>query len=506
MVGINHQASLFAHEKKIPQLCTCFRRKQMTFKRSLLPAVIFIVMFGILASLILIYSRTLIGTILLFATVFSLIGPIAYLSVKGRLDLFEPLVVANCSFFFMFLARPLSDLVVGQTSHLGYSILATFNQALFLAWLGITCFQIGYFSRLSNRFASWFPSSPSFKPNTVILSACLFMVLGTILFAQFIITQGGFEIIPHLLEGRQASNNEIFLMSTGYLYNGIILWGPASLLLYAVAIVCKRTHMFIPFAVTILPLIVFYGARGTRSQLLPLVISVPVFWYLWNQRRPNLKTILLAVFIGLALVGWLREVRNIDSNSHKIIKLEKIISSPIATLGDLITSPDTEMFDSLANELLIVPKTLSYMHGATITDIFIRAIPRPLYPNKPLESNDEIVNALWPQHYSLCRASPSFSLIGVLFADSGFISVILGMYILGTIISAAWNWFKANSTHVMAQILYSMGLPFVIILMRGTIPDTLARMLFYFFPLLLLMLFERLQMRVRKHLAFSQEK
>jgi hypothetical protein len=49
----------------------------------------------------------------------------------------------------------------------------------------------------------------------------------------------------------------------------------------------------------------------------------------------------------------------------------------------------------------------------------------------------------------------------------------------------------------MAQMLYSMGLPFVVILMRGSIPDTLARMLFYFAPLFLLLIFKRIRVRIR---------
>jgi hypothetical protein len=387
--------------------------------------------------------------------------------------------------------------------HLGYSIQSTFNKALFLAWVGITSFQIGIFSNFGRRLAANFPYPPAFNPNTAILSGWLFSAFGSMLFALFINTQGGLEIIPYLLEGRQASNNELFLRSTGYFYNGILMWGPASLIFFAVAIVYKRTHMFFPFVVTILPIILLYGYRGTRSQILPLVTAIPVFWYLYNRRRPNLKTIFIVGFIGLSLVGWLREVRNVESKNSTIERLTTISSSPITTIIDLLTSADTEMFDALAVELLVIPETLAYMHGATVKDIFIRAVPRPLYPNKPLESNDEIVNALWPEHYSISRASPSFSLIGVFFADSGFISVILGMYFLGVILSASWLWFQINSDSVMAQILYSMGFPFVIILLRGSIPDTLARMLFYFFPLLFLLIFKRLCVRFRIRVALD---
>ena len=469
----------------------------MTFKKSLLHITAYIILFGVLAFLVIVYSETKLRTLLLLVIVLTLVIPIAIRTVKGGLDLFEPLVIADISLFFMFLGRPLADLMTGQTVNLGYTILATFDKALFLAWTGIICFQIGYFSALGRYLANRFPYPPTFQSGTATLSAWLFTVLGAALFALFLNTQGGFEVIPYLLEGRQASNNELFLRSTGYLYNGIMMWGPASLIFFAVAVVYKRIHMFFPFGMLILPLVILYGSRGTRSQLLPLVISIPVFWYLWKRRRPGLKTVFFAGLVGLTLLGWLREVRDIETKDETVDKLQSVLTSPFDTIGDLLTSPDTNMFDSMANELLIVPETLDFMHGATFTDIIIRAIPRTLYSNKPLESNDVIVNALWSEHYSKSRASPCFSVIGVFYADSGFISVILGMFFLGTILSATWLWYKSHSGSVMTQLIYSMGLPFVVILMRGSIPDTLARMLFYFAPLCILMVYKRMRTSIK---------
>jgi len=467
----------------------------MTFKKSLLHIIAYILIFCVFAPLVMVYSKTKLRTFLLFAIFLTLLIPIAIRAVKGRLDIFEPMVSADTSLFFMFIGRPMANLITGKTVHLSYTILSTFDEALFLAWIGIICFKIGYFSPLGRWLATRFPYPPTFQPGTAALLAWLFTGLGATLFALFLNTQGGFEVMPYLIEGRQASNNDLFLRSTGYLYNGIMMWGPASLIFFSVAVVCKRIHMFFPFGMLILPLFILYGSRGTRSHLLPLVFSIPVFWYLWKQRRPSLKTVFLAGLIGLALLGWLREVRNIETKDKTIDVLQAAFSSPFATIGDLLTSPDTEMFDSMTNELLVIPETLAFMHGATFTDILIRAVPRTLCSNKPLESNDKIVNALWPEHYSKSRASPCFSVIGVFYADSGFISVTFGMFFVGALLAASWRWFQAHSNSVTAQMVYSMGLPFVVILMRGNIPDTLARMLFFFAPLLILLIFKRLRTR-----------
>ena len=85
----------------------------------------------------------------------------------------------------------------------------------------------------------------------------------------------------------------------------------------------------------------------------------------------------------------------------------------------------------------------------------------------------------------------AFSLIGAFYVDSGIITVALGMYLAGALIATLWCWLQQYRSWVTAKMIYSMGLPFVVILMRGAVPDTLARMLFMFVPLVLLMLTAR---------------
>ena len=49
---------------------------------------------------------------------------------------------------------------------------------------------------------------------------------------------------------------------------------------------------------------------------------------------------------------------------------------------------------------------------------------------------------------------------------------------------------------IVAQMIYAMALPFVIILLRGTIPDTLSRMLFLVVPFVLFMVLRIVKQKV----------
>jgi hypothetical protein len=465
-----------------------------TMQKAITTLAVYLVFTGALIVVDVIVAGISPTSLLLAGIVLGLMIPLAFRAAQGRLDLFEPLVLANIALGIMFVGRPLADLVTRETIHLGYDVLPTFNEALFVALVGIVFFQFGYFAIWGTAWSRRLPRPGNFHPRRAARTGWLFFILGTLLFSVFLVSAGGIgRVLFYLLEGRQPSNNDLYLSSTGYLYGGISLWAASALIFFVLATAGRRRGYIFPFLVTTLLLLVYYGAQGTRSQMLPLVLAVPVFWYLWNSRRPKLRTLLVASIIGFALLGWMRDIRDVGKRGDMLAKLGTALAAPLSEAGNILTGSDAEMFDSLANALAIVPEHLPFQHGSTITDIMIRIVPRPLWPDKPLESNDALVNTLWPVHYSQSRAAPAFSLLGPFYADSGILTVALGMFLTGVFISMFWCWFQLHQGNVIAKMIYSMGLPFVVILMRGTIPHTLAVMLFMFVPLVVLMMSGRLR-------------
>ncbi len=428
--------------------------------------------------------------------------------IQGKLDLFEPLVLANVALGVMFIGRPLADLATGRTTHLGYGITATFDQALVVALVGILAFQLGYHSLFVRLFARYLPTPAIFRPQRATLAAWLFLLLGATLFGLFLAKGGGLGLLLYLIKGRASGDNMIFLNSTGYLYNGIAMWMASALIFFALAVVYKRHAYYVLFLAIALPLVIYYGARGSRSMLLPLVLAVPTFWYLYRRRRPSTRTLLIVAIAGIALIGWQREIRTagVGSRGDAGAVLIKAFSSPLKQFGEILNGADNEMFDSITNELLVVPDEIGYRPGGIFTEVFVRMVPRPLWPDKPLGLNDTVVHALWPKHYALSRASAAFSVLGPFYFDSGYIGVALGMFMIGIVLSGIWRWFRYYSENLNALLIYSMSLPFVVILMRGTIPGTLARMLFVVIPLVLAMWFGRLRFRpqVGNHESGSQ--
>jgi len=408
--------------------------------------------------------------------------------ITRTLDMFEPIVFVNLSLGIMFVARPLSDLATRETVHLGISVMPQFDYTLAVALAGVVAFQVGYHSRLTldafKNYAWLLPRPPrEFRSGRAGQLGILVALVGLGLFGMFIMQSGGVATLVAMASGRGASDDALFLSSNGYFYSGILALIPASALLFAAGLAAKRIAWLVGSAISLATFCGFYLGRGDRSNLLPL-LAIPMFWYIFRRRRPG--AVLLILFAALAIPGLsiLREVRNVDSYFAPSDMTNAVLQPWNAGL-DTLQGADVEMFDTMANELSIVPSVVGYQHGAIITDLLVRAVPRPLWLAKSTESMDLIGQTLWPAHYAVTRAGAASSVIGNLYADSGFVTVVLGMLLIGAALRWFWLWFSKYADSVGAQLLYASAVPFTVILFRGTFPDTFSRMLFTVAPLLI---------------------
>lgn len=429
------------------------------------------------------------GTLIL-AIVMMLMLPFGLRLIKGTLDLFEPLIIANVALGMMFIARPLGDLATGRMMHLGYPIMDTFNLALMVVLVGIAAFQPGYHSPFVGYMAKRFPAPGEFRTDFAIRAAWVFFMIGCVLFALFLSLGGGLGLLITLLKGRAAGNNDVFLNSSGYFYQGIMFWMPSALIFIAVGKITEQKKWYWYAFFVALPVFVFYGARGTRSVMLPLVMAIPILLYLFRARRPSMLTILLFLYLGLAAIAWLGAVRTASTTARTdyFSALVMTLSSPVDQFDKIVNQSDDEMFDTITNELLVVPEKTGYRPFGVVTDIFVRMVPHELWPGgaKPLGLNNTLQTMLWPRHFSLSRAGAAYSVLGPLYFDSGFVGVSLGMFLIGAFLAAVWRWYIIHPSNINAMLVYSLGLPFVVILLRGTITDTLVSMLYVVLPLIFL--------------------
>lgn len=415
--------------------------------------------------------------------------PLVVRMLQGRLDLFEPLTAACGALLIMFVGRPVALIIADESPHLiGVPYPgANFNEALTVALVGCCAFVVGYFLPLGERVGSKLPRpSVAFHADTAITYALAIFAVGAALYGIFLMQSGGLSTLGSMLAGQQQGDDVLYRSSSGYFYDALNMAIPASLLLMASGLITRRGGLVALALAIMIPVTVLGGASGGRLDLLVLVGSSILFAYLYLDKRPGFLTCAIGAVLILTIgIGFLRDSRTVETREES--RLEMMWSSltdPVSEFEELFLGPDTEMFDTLALELTEVPEDLEYQRGAVFTDILTRAVPRPLWPDKPLESNDAMVDHLFPAHFEQSRAAPASSIVGSLYLDSGLVTVVGGMFAVGVGLRACWSWLMRWRELVAARLVYAALLPLIIILLRGGLPHTLAIATFTVIPLI----------------------
>lgn len=415
------------------------------------------------------------------------VGPLLARALRRKLDVFEPLVMANLALFVMYVARPGALLTMdGPAMFKGYDISHNLREALLLALVGVVGIQLGYalpWAAQSARRLS--PVRGEWAVDTTVAYAIGLMIAAVVLFALFLLQAGGLGIIRDLISGLSSNQEAYFRSSSAYLYSAPQLLWPASLLLVALALSTGRRSLLIPAIPAMLALALFSSGRGSRITLLPLLLSPAVYWYLARRRRPSWLALAIAGYLVFTVgIAYFRETRNQDAQVTKLAQLEQSITDPSSQLRALVMDgTDNDMFESLAASTLVVGEKIQPNPVDFARRIVAKPIPSVIWRGKPVDPDENLNDVLFP--YETVRASSSTGLIGSWFVGGGIFGVALGMVFVGFLLRIPWEYLKRFPDESGAQLAVTMTLMFIPMLFRGGISDTIARALFGMVPLLL---------------------
>jgi len=423
-----------------------------------------------------------------------LIFPLIWRAAAGSLDMFEPLLITNASLGGMMIGRPLADLVSGRFVEHGYSVFPAFSQALVVVALASLALQIGYFSPFPSIFALVLPRlSGSFHARSAALYALCLAIVGLTAYSVFLLGQGGIHFLILMLAGRSKSVTEGMFASSGYLYGALGFLTPAAIIFLGCWVRTRRPIYLVATLISGAPQLVIMGAQGSRSGMIGLLFAFPMVWFLSKNQRPSLIQIGIGAFILMAAFGFIRTHRDADTHGKSTQTSSDLVDSALS----IFQSDDDEMFDVTALEVLNVPRFIPYHHFGVITDIIVRAVPRQLYPNKRVDISTEFFQAMWPgrAHATHSRGGAAPSLIGDFYMDSGIITVVFWMVVLGGILRTSWNWFLSNQSSMNALLIYAVVPATTIGLLRATFAGSIAAGLFSALPLLILPAVMKIRMR-----------
>jgi hypothetical protein len=409
-----------------------------------------------------------------------LLLPIVWRIALHRFDPFEPIVLFSLAWGAMFVVRPAVMLVNGDLTYFRLDISATLPRALLLALIGSVVFVGAYELRTGHALVGRLPRPRQIELGLGLASAIVMIVLAFVALIAFF---KGFSDFDLLLGGRSERLGRILHDSSTYLWYGSTLVIPAALLSLALALRNRR------------PIVALVGAAaaglaffrmvpsGSRIFLLPLLGGAFVYLYVRRDRRPAVP-MLFVVCVGAVVASYaLLLYRYPDTRSGVGSGVQSLLEHPDRAFGPILHGADAEMAPALAGALRVVPHKLHYRYGgAVLGDLVVRPIPRQLWKGKPEPPSQEVVAAAWPRaaRYSF---DPSFSPLLFFYWDFWIVGVIVGMAIFGIAARMLYEWFLRFRHDLAAQLVFAVGVWFVVIGARNDPVDTIVLATFLVLPL-----------------------
>jgi oligosaccharide repeat unit polymerase len=122
-------------------------------------------------------------------------------------------------------------------------------------------------------------------------------------------------------------------------------------------------------------------------------------------------------------------------------------------VGTIIGGRDFADIVTLAHIVRTVPDRLSLEYGKTLWVLVTRPIPRSIWPNKPVNHGIELKNVLFNRHWLWGGSTPP-TLIGELYWNFHIPGVIVGMWLLGLIVRASYEYVRHYSDNLFVITLY----------------------------------------------------
>jgi len=403
-----------------------------------------------------------------------------------RFDIFEPVYLFALSFGVLFVIRPAFDLLTSSSlpSFVGISARPTYSKALLFAVGGCASFYAGYYLSSAQRWGLSIPGLPDvWNVRRLVVFAMILLALSGILFGLFVLGNGGMPLLSSLLAGRNPVVASALHNSSGYFYLAPLWLTSIALLFIALAPRWRSRLTFAGIGLLALSQLTEIGL-GDRSFFLPALAGAVLVVYLKRKQRPPMW--LAATAIVLVFVFGINLPR--DYRVHAKEGIAAVLRSTVANPGDgardFFTGADSAMIQGLAIELEYVPSRLNYQWGATYVEALTRPIPRPLWRNKPVAAETQLMETIWPD-LARIHVGFAFSVFAEPYLNFGWPGVLVFAFLFGAAWRALYSWYLANSGNITVITTYALSWPFMVVYMRGGLGVDYHRQVIYVFPIIL---------------------
>lgn len=417
------------------------------------------------------------------------LSPIFVRVIQRKFDPFEPIQTLAVTLFILYGVRPGAELISNSTYFIGQYTRGGFTAACLVSLVGIVSLYVGYALHSGVSAARRAPRLPSaWDPERSVRFGIWVLVACAVLTAAFGATVG-FSTLFHFYLGRTTTGFQTFLAVSGYVGLGPYLSIPAAII-FGFAFARLRTFKTLVLFIGSLAVAIFVSVpQGDRTYILAFVFPLIVFPYLRVNKRPSGLIALAAIIVAILGLNVELAIRDVGKRQPLASSVENAFLHIPHQLSKFATGVDLAEFTVLELELAnyhTKSNPLTFHPGQTVLSLLAYPLPRSIIGknNKPPAAGQFVVNRLFPTT-SGQRASFNPAIFGDFYADGGYVTIVIYCLLLGIAVRFFWEYFLLNKYSEGMQIVLAATLPMLVILVRNSVVDAIARALFLVGPLLL---------------------
>jgi len=380
-----------------------------------------------------------------------------------RLVLFKlfPKDIMLKDLFFMEL-RPEDDYIVFKT--------------VMACILGVFMFYVGYYSEIGRRLASALPLQKSVTMSKFRNMGLTYLFIGATITTLLVTDVGGIETYISLHWARRFFYSSYVTNYLLYFHRLLLITSIISLFVY-VSVKKSVTVKILWFMLTVV-FLVYFMFEGGRRIIVELIISLLIVRH-YTVKRISLPKISFAgalLFLLVPVLDVFRSTVHLGFHEFKRYLLDADIS--------LLLRYNTEYngaFGVLINVVDKVPQEIDYFYGISFIRPLFAIIPRPIWPEKPLEVSQIMAHYLYPKEVGLSVAS---TVVGEAYFNLGYAAIIIAMFTFGVFSKAIYIYLQRNTRNSSTILVYACVFPFIFEFLRGPISGGMLLIISQLFLLL----------------------
>lgn len=398
------------------------------------------------------------------------------LLIKGKIDIFDPIVFISLIYITMFSIIPIIDIKIGEIMWFGQNLFEYGVKGTIIAIIGYSAFFIGYTIQINknNKKKIENISENIYNENKITLIALRLWIVCFILSVIYIMFAGGKDIMYILSLGILGDVNSNMQTSTPL---GVVSMFSYSLIPTCLIYINYSKSKLISIIIFTLTVIIQL-ARGFRFIMIILILSYIFLYYLKNGKRPSGKVIigiLITMVMVVSIMGYSRNsIRSGADINWAGFNLEEIYENIFGNF---------RIYHTYYGVVKAVPKMTPHMYGSQmIIYTIVMFIPRALWRNKPYPNGGEAIR-LGVSEYA-AAAGQAYPGLGEYYYEFGILGVIFFMWLLGYWMRKIKNKYILNKTDDFGLIKYSIIVPTTLqLLIRGYTPSNFYLIIFLIMPI-----------------------